>query len=267
MLAKSAKRVKAIGVFVTLGLLFVCRHPFLLGQACSPKDGETSLAAVAEEVKAQFGGVRFHREEELEEQFIAHSLAPSDSLAPHFYQLQKPRYELSDGKVIDNVANGIPTMFVATTANEHKVFKLYGFGSPEQEFNHLVAEAPAQKVRNLAGAMSRGLLCAQVVYGFSPQWWVADPANAKLKAANHFFAEGHHDGLLKAQKWWNSMKQYESLMRINVSKEGAQGFAIDLPVFWAPVEGPSILQINIYHISVSEAGTCHMNPQPARSLQ
>ena len=104
----------------------------------------------------------------------------------------------------------------------------------------------------------RALLCGEIVYGLSSRWWVADESNAKLQAAEHFFAEGHKEwAFLLGEKWWKSVKgDRNAAISISTKEKEGGGFVVNLPVFWAPVEGDIVPQIKIYHHRrVSEVGT------------
>lgn len=240
-----------------------------VAQASStPLSRTTSLDAIAAELKEEFGEIRFHREETLEDRFISHGLQPSAfGLLPRFFQLQNPRFDLSRGFVMENISNALPTMYVASSQDGAKVYRLYGFPKPEEEFNRLVADGPLQKISGTADAERRGLLCGEVVYGLSSQCWVADPSNAKLQAAEHFFSTGHKDGLLRGEKWWESIKGDRAGLAIQTVKNEHGGFFVNLPVFWAPVEGTVVPQIRIYRIDVGESGACHWDRQPISVLK
>ncbi len=234
----------------------------------APKIGAASLSDITAELKDRFGEVRFHREETVEDRFISHGLQPSTlELLPRFFQLQEPRFDFSRGFVTENTMSALPTMYVASSSDGGKVYRLYGFPKPEEEFNRLVADSPLQKIGGSGDAESRGLLCGEVVYGLSSRWWVADPSNAKLQAAEHFFSAGHKDGLLRGEKWWELIKGDRAVLGIQTVKNEHGGFFVSLPVFWAPVEGDVIPQIKIYRIEVGDSGTCHMNRQPTSVLK
>ncbi len=229
----------------------------------APQGAASPLSDVATELKDRFGEVRFHREEAQEDSFISHGLQLSAyGLLPRFFQVQNPRFDLSRGFVMENTTNALPTMYVAILPDGSKVYRLYGFPKPEEEFNRLVADGPLQKIGGKTDAETRGLLCAEVVYGLSSQRWVADPSNAKLQAAAHFFSAGHKDGRLRGEKWWESIKGDRAALVIQTAKSEHGGFSVSLPVFWAPVEGTVVPQIRIYRIDVTESGACHMDRQP-----
>jgi hypothetical protein len=149
-------------------------------------------------------------------------------------------------------------MYVATSSDESKIYKLGGFSSSEQDFNRLVSEGPVQKIRTERDAESRGLLCAEIVYDLSSAWWVDGASSVKLQAAHHFFDEGHEDGLRLAEKWWRSFRGNRAALKITTTKANG-AFSVNLPVFWAPVETHSVPEIKLYRIEVSEGGTCHIN--------
>jgi hypothetical protein len=240
----------------------------MYGQTPSIKDGGFPFAAVSAELRDQFGTVRFHREEEFEDRFIVSGLSPEGfALAPHFYQIQSPRFDLTSSPALVRMGGGLPTMYIASLSDEHKVYRLYGFANAEQEFNRLAGDAPSQKIKGTGDAESRGLLCGEIVYGLSSRWWVADESNAELQAAEHFFAAGHKDGLLLGEKWWKSVKGDRTELSINTKAKGGGGFVVNLPIFWAPVEGDIVPQIKIYRIEVSDTGTCHMDNRPVQVLK
>lgn len=238
------------------------------GQDMLSKGGDNSFVELSKDLKETYGTVRFHREEEFEDRFIVSGLSLAGfALAPHFYEIQSPRFDLASSTPLVRMGGGLPTMYVATLSDEHKVYRLYGFANAEQEFSRLVGDAPSQKIRGTGDAESRGLLCGEIVYGLSSRWWVADESNAKLQAAEHFFAAGHKDGLLLGEKWWKSVKGDRTALSINTKAKEGGGFVVNLPVFWAPVEGDVVPQIQIYRIEVSDAGTCHMNNLPVQVIK
>lgn len=236
-------------------------------ETSTPKAGAASLNEVADELRGRFGEVRFHRDETLEDRFVLHGLKSSDfGRLPRFFQLQEPRFDYSRGFLLENTS-ALPTMYVASSSDGARVYRLYGFPMPEEEFNRLVGDGPAQKIGANGDAESRGLLCAEVVYGLASQWWVADPSNAQLQAAEHFFSSGQKDGLSRGEKWWKSVKGDRAALAIQTAKNDHGGFSVTLPVFWAPVEGSVVPQIRIYRIEVGETGTCHMDKQPVSVLK
>ncbi len=250
-------------------LLDLYSTPHLFGQA-SPIPGRDSvLNSVSEQLRTQFGTLRFHREEGFEDQFLPNVPSTTElELAPHFYKIEMPRFDHASGSALVHSGNGgLPTMYVGTSADERKVYRLYGFTDPEVEFNRLVGDIPFKKIGGTSDAETRGLLCAEIVYGLSDRWWVADPSNAKLQAAEHFFALGHEDGLLLGQRWWGAIKGNRSALSINTTRKEGDEFVVNLPVFWAPLEGASAPKIQIYRIEVSDAGACHMNPKPFQVLE
>ena len=219
-------------------------------------------------MRAQFGEVRFHRDETLEDRFIVKGLPLSAfGQEPHFFQVQSPRFDLSKGFVIEKYTYTLPTMYVASSADGLNVYRLYGFSNPEAEFNRLVADVPPQNITGTGDAQTRGLLAGEVVYGLSSRWWIADPSNAELQAAKRSFADGHQDGLARGAKWWDSVKGDRSAISIRTVRNEHGGFSVNLPIFWAPVEGDVEPQIKIYRISVSESGMCHMDQQPVAVLK
>jgi hypothetical protein len=237
-------------------------------EPAAPMVGAASLNQVADELRGRFGEVRFHRDEALEDRFVVHGLKSSDfGLLPRFFQLQEPRFDYSRGFLMENTTNALPTMYVASSSDGAKVYRLYGFPTPEEEFNRLVVNGPAQKIGGSTDAETRGLLCAEVVYGLSSQWWVADPSNAQLQAAEHFFSAGHKDGLLRGEKWWEAIKGDRATLAIQTVKNDHGGFSVNLPMFWAPVEGSVVPQIRIYRIEVGETGSCHMDRKPVSVLK
>ncbi len=149
-------------------------------------------------------------------------------------------------------------MYLATSSDESTVYRLAGFPSPEQEFSRLVKESSQQKITTESAAESRGLLCAQIVYGLPPAEWLGGVSSTKLQAAQHFFDEGHDDGLLLAEKWWKSFRGDPAKLTIRTTKT-KDAFSVHLPVFWAPVEVHSVPEVRLYRIDVSADGICHMD--------
>jgi hypothetical protein len=217
-----------------------------------------TLASISKELQPEFGSVRFHRDEQLEDQFIVRG-APISAISgePKFYEVQKDRFEISDG-VVSERFSGVPTMWIAASADGAKVYRLAGFESAEENFNLLVSDSPKQRISTTAEAESRGLLCAEVVYGLSSDWWLDGSSGAQLKAAKHFFAEGHSNGLLLAQRWWRSFSEHAHDLQIRTAKENG-AYSVSLPVFWAPVEGHSAPEVRLYRIEVGQFGACHLD--------
>jgi hypothetical protein len=232
--------------------------PGLHAQACKATQIAPPLAQTAEELRHQFGAVRFRREEQWEDRFVVKWSAATVALTPHIFQVQARRFEVSGDSLIAHTNSAIPTMYVSTSPDESRVYKLGGFDSPEQEFNRMVADGPTQKIGNEREAESRGLMCAEIVYSLSPEWWLGGATSAKLQAAKHFFDAGHEDGLRLAEKWWNSFKVDRRALNITTTKVN-RIFLVNLPVFWASVEGHSVPEIRLYRIEISESGTCHIN--------
>jgi hypothetical protein len=256
------------GPILVILLFGIASNRETYAQSSSDVSTEPSLAMLSAELKAAFGPVRLHREEELEDRFTVPRLPHSDpGLLPRFFQIQRPRYDLSGDQILDNVANGIPTMYVASSADEKKIYKLYGFANPEQDFNRLVGDGRAQRILNSEEAESRGLLCGEVIYGLSSEWWIADASNAKLQAAKHYFDTNHPDAFQRSTKWWNSLKRNHVVLSISTTKMASGGFSLNLPVFWASVEIETTPQVRVYHIEVSENGTCHMDAKSTEVLK
>lgn len=252
------KAFKVSFVFVAI----VCGCGMVLGQGLCSTGPTASLTSVSADLFKNFGRVRFHREEQLEDRFIVHGLAISDfDLIPHFYQVQSPRFDLSKGFVEESSTDKLPTMYVASSSDGSQIYRLFGFPKPEEEFNRLVDNSPAQKITNAQDAEMRGLLCGEIVYGLAARWWVADPSNAELQAAEHFFGRGSKDGLMLGNKWWKSIRVDPATISIHTVKR-EHGYMVTLPIFWAPVEGDIEPEIKINAIEVSGEGKCRMKTEP-----
>ncbi len=214
------------------------------------------LAQVAEELRSEFGPVRFHRHEELEESFMVLGVPGSVLVSrPFIYEVQGERFDASRGVMTEGIPAALPTMYVATLRDESRIYRLTGFQGAERSFNDLVRDGPQQRMRTKQDVTSRGLLCAEIVYGLSPKWWLGGASSVKLKAAEHFFAEGHGNGLLLADKWWKSAKGNRDVLSTTTTASGGV-FSVTVPVFWAPVEGSTVPEVRLYGIEVSETGTC-----------
>jgi hypothetical protein len=244
--------------------LSLCSSPEMKGQGLS---SAPALGRIANELRSEFGPIRFHREEQFEDRFLVRG-SPGSVLAlrPNIYQIQGERFDQSGGLTTERIPNGLPTMYVATSSDGSKVYRLAGFHGAEQEFNRLVSEGPDQKIRTTREAESRGLLCAEIVYGLSPSWWLDGASSAKLKAAEHFFAEGHEDGLLLGEKWWKAARGNRGTVRITTTNSTGV-FSVSLPILWAPVEGHSAPGVKLYRVEVSGGGTCLMNAAPSVVLR
>jgi len=173
---------------------------------------------------------------------------------------------MSGASVVERVPNGLPTMYVATSGDGSRVYRLAGFPGAEQAFNRLINEGPSQRIRTTPEAESRGLLCAEIVYGLSPSWWLGGASSAKSKAAEHFFAEGHKNGLQLGERWWKSAKGNRGALKITTTNSNGL-FSVSVPVFWAPVEGHSTPEVKLYRIEVTEIGACLMTTVPSVVLR
>jgi hypothetical protein len=218
-----------------------------------------SLGGIAEQLRSEFGPVRFDRQQQLEDRYLMHvrSNAATD-LMPKFYQIESASFD-ENGNM--RLPPNLPTMYVATSADGAHAYRLAGFDDSEESFNRLVKETRAQNIVTNQDAESRGLLCAEIVYGISPGWWLGGPLKVKLKAAEHFLSQGKDDGLLLAQKWWESAKGDRDALDISTTKVDA-AFRVSVPVFWAPLEGDSPAVVKAYRIAVSSAGTCKLVSDP-----
>jgi hypothetical protein len=225
----------------------------------SDKSQPIPLAQVSQALHEKFGPVDFRRELAWEDRYIVRWSETVVLQLPHIFKVQPRRFDTAKQPVTERMAGDLPTMYVATSSDESKSYKLAGFDSSEQEFNRMVVEGPSQQIRTVREAESRGLLCAEIVYGLSPNWWVDGPANMQLKAAEHFFNEGHQDGLRLAQKWWKKFDKNHADFRIATKQANNGSFVLNLPLFWAPVETHSSPEIKSYQIEISGQGTCHLN--------
>jgi len=227
----------------------------------------SSLDQIADELRSDYGSVRFHRQEQLEDRFLVRGTSKADlGSLPKLYQIQAMAFDPSGTSLAPRVPANMPTMYVAVSHDDSRVYRLTGFEGAEEDFNRLVREGPVQNIITRQDAESRALLCAEVVYGLSPSWWLGGPLKAKLKAAEHFFAEGHDDGLLLADRWWKSAKGDRGALEIATANSGG-AFRVSVPVFWAPVEGASIAQVRLYRIEVSKGGACTLPSPPTVVLQ
>lgn len=230
--------------------------------ACDNSDPVPALVQVAKELHAQFGAVRFQRDENWEDRFIVRWSEQVFAGRPHVFKVQPRRFDASKQPVTERLSGDLPSMYVATSSNGSKVYKLAGFDSPEQDFNRMVLESPSQEIRTMREAESRGLLCAEIVYDLSSNLWVDGPSSIQIKAAEHFFNEGHPDALRRTEKWWKKFNNQPREIRISTTGNDAGGFVLNLPVFWAPVETHSAPQIKLYHLRIGKEGTCHLD-EPA----
>ena len=218
----------------------------------------SSLAQLSSQLMPKLGKVRFHREEELEDRLRAHGL--ESSTLPHIFQVQA---EPSDDEALTRT---LPTMYVAVSRNGSAVYELAGSPDAERHFDELVKDEIPTRIQTSEAAESRGLLCAQVVYGTLPSWWTDGESSVQSKAAQHFFSEGHQDGLALAAKWWKSAKGNHAELKLATVPKG-DGFELSLPIFWAPVEGHSVPEVKLYRIEISRQGTCTMPASPSVVLR
>jgi hypothetical protein len=244
---------------MTVLVLALSSAPQFFGQR--PASSENSLTQVANELRSDYGPVRFHREERFEDRLGI--LAPKSG--PHYiYRIEGERFDYSGRTVIERVPSNLPTMYIATTGQS--VYRLAGFPGAEQNFNKFVKAAHEDHVHGKQDAESRGLLCAEIVYGLSPEWWLDGPSSAKLKAAEHFFGKGSEDGLTLGSEWWKSAKGNRDALNITTT-ELNEIFLVSLPIFWAPVESDSSPAVKLYRINIAADGSCTMPDRPTVILQ
>src|SRR6266849_3670547 len=88
----------------------VCLTVFLTVVGLQPGTGysqvdrheiEPALSGTEKELRPQFGAVRFHRLERLEDKFLILGTASVAQLAPHFFEVQPRRFDLSSGHAIE----------------------------------------------------------------------------------------------------------------------------------------------------------------------
>jgi hypothetical protein len=218
----------------------------------------SSLRQLANELRSTLGQVRFHREEQFEDRLRARGT--KSFLLPHIYQIQA---DPSDDEVL---TRSLPAIYIAVSHDGLAVYRLSGFPNAERHFDDLVRDQLSPPIRTKEEAESRGLLCAEIVYGTSPRLWIEGGSSVQLKAAEHFFSEGHQDGLSLASKWWKSAKGNRTDLVITTLPK-SDGFELNLPVFWAPVEGHSVPEVQLYRIDISDAGACTMPASPSVVLR
>jgi hypothetical protein len=245
----------ALAVSMAIGILF----SRLTAAQGSASDAVDALVQVAKELRPKYGAIRFHREEQLEDN-IDSGRRDSDSM-PRVYRIEATPFDNSGPTTTVRVPNGLPTMYVATSGDGRIVYRLTGFQDPQSNFNQLVKDSQLPYSPSEQGAEARGLFCAEAVYGISPNWWVDGASSVKLKAAQHFFDSGHEDGLVLGAKWWKSAKGNRAPLNISTTRSGAD-FLVRVPVFWAPVEGSASPEVKLYSITVTETGACLMPSVP-----
>jgi hypothetical protein len=217
-------------------------------QPARPTAG-TSLSQLAKELQPEYGPVRFHREEEFEDRLQTTDMRKG----------QPPKVYVVQGAQIDD-PNYLPTMYLATLNDGKAVYRLGGFEGAAENFRRLLRDAGIKHVGGKQHAESRGLLCADIVYGLSPNWWLGGAGSVKLEVARHFFAAGSEDGLMQAERWWESAKgDRDRLSIVTMLNKGL--YSVDVPIFWAPVEGSSVPEVRVYRIVVDADGSCRM-PEP-----
>ncbi len=265
-MTRSSASFQTINLAWLLVLILSCAIG-LRGQSSACIKNDPLLKAISEELKDKWGNVRFHREEDIEDRFIVHGLDPIDFRSlPLFFRVQQPRFDLSRDPIQENVATGLPTMYLATSNDGTKIYRLYGFQNPEEEFSRLLRDNRATQIRGTSDAEMRGLLCAEIVYGLSSKWWLTGEPAAKLEASQYFFDAGHRDGLQSAEKWWKSLNEDRELLKISTARN-ADLYVVNLPIFSGPVEGDVKPEIRLYRIEVNQIGACHMNPQRVQVLK
>jgi hypothetical protein len=239
-------------------------------QANGPQDLITSqngeqidaqaLRRLSSELTPKFGRLRFHREEELEDRLRPRdSSNPTISIVPHIFRIQD---DPADDIVIPR---NFPTMYVGVSQAGSSAYKLAGFPDAERNFNEMVTDSLPSRIVTKEQAESRGLLCADLVYGLSPSWWIDGESSVQVKAAQHFFSDGQKNGLALAGRWWKSAKGNRSELAIATLVKG-DGFEVELPIFWAPVESRSKPEVRLYRIDVTQRGGCSMVIPPSLVL-
>jgi len=229
-------------------------------QAPVRKVEEQALGRLSLEMNRTYGQVRFHREEDLEDRFISSWPGADPAALPHFYLIQRAQLQALNGGAASYMPSSMPTMYVATNPEREAVYRLYGFASAEEEFSHLVKDLPIQTITGRDQAQARGLTCGEMVYGLSSEWWVDGEPGVLLQAVKHFFASGHKDALLLAGQWWRKAKGDRDVINIATVRNVDGTYLVNLPIFWAPVEGDIPPQVKAYQIKVSVDGICHMDP-------
>jgi len=121
------------------------------GELRAPSTGQDSLDRIAADLRDEYGSVRFHREELLEDRLNTLIVYGETSIG-RIYRLQsaplgvRPRSPFAK----------LPDMFVATSADGRRVYRLLGFDHAERAFNQLIADAPGQRFVAEPAAERRG---------------------------------------------------------------------------------------------------------------
>ena len=254
--------------FMSVLIVAIC-FPVLptVGQQTMLNSAKSALTELAAELRPRYGPVRFHREEGLEDRFVVRPTVEAIATGvPRIYLVEGKPFDISSGSVVAQFGAGPPIMYVGVSRDGTTLYKLAGFDRAEQDFSRLVQSIPQQTMRGKDQAESRGRLCAEIVYGLSSKWIAEGASNVKLSAANHFFDEGHSDGLELAEKWWRKAKGDRASLQVT-TETGADGFLVKIPVFWSSVEGHLSPEVRLYQINVARDGSCHLDTPPSVVLR
>ena len=265
---KRADHMRMARLTVTLVAAYcLAATAFSAGQQTGVNSSDSALTELASQLHTHYGPVRFHREEDLEDRLIVRpTVGTIASGVPRVYLVEAEPFDISSGSVVARFGGRPPTMYVSVSRDGKSLYKLGGFDQAEQDFGRLVKDLPEQTIRAKTQAESRGRLCAEIVYELSSNWIVDGTSNVKLSAAQHFFDEGHSDGLELATKWWRKAKGDRGSLQVT-TESASDGFLVNIPVIWAPVEGHSSLEVRLYRINVAADGSCQMNSSPTVILR
>ncbi len=108
-----------------LCMISLCFTQLTSGQSGGLETSETSLRGIAEELRSEFGPVRFERQEQLEDRyFVSGTSRAALELMPKLYQVQSTRF---DETGTERLPPNLPATMQATSADGSRTYRLAGF--------------------------------------------------------------------------------------------------------------------------------------------
>jgi hypothetical protein len=216
------------------------------------------IAQIEKELQPQFGAVRLHRVEELEDDIFTPTPGNSNPESPFIlYQVQQRRYFVTSGEILQNLSASSFSVYLAISRDGERVYRFAGFPDPGNSFRQLLADFHVAAPRDRDSAESRALYCARVVFGQEPQQWIVDERQAQ-KAVSDYLFERRKSPPRGAAEWLRDYLHDHPRSNLNlITTVTADGtFLTRLPLFWAPVEGDIRPEFQELQIKVNRDGSC-----------
>jgi hypothetical protein len=246
------------GWLALCGLLLFLRP--IVAQTSHPETLQSRAVEIEHQLRPQFGPIRLHRIEDLEDDVFVPRLGSNDVESPFFlYEIQQRRFFLEGGEIHQNVTARALSHFIAISQDGRQTYYLAGFPGSEDNFRRLVSDYHLLVPRDRSDAESRALYCARVVFGVEPQQWVFEEEQALRLAADDFFQQGDKDAFSQANHWLRNLrnKNQKTSTKLTTIKNTDGSYLIRLPLFWAPVETRVTPEIRELQVQVSQDGSCH----------